>query len=105
MGKVVGNEVHREMLTAIAREELGIHSLTETGKVTEDIRLVRVCSLADALERAYDFGLSMGHNVARAEHSRSTRRSGLNCRVEQDLVRSAADDVLRTTWPLNTGRG
>ncbi|MGF6638236.1 DUF6900 domain-containing protein [Paraburkholderia sp. MM6662-R1] len=91
----VGNEVHWDPLIAIASEELGINYLTESGKVTTDIRLVRISSLAKALERAYDFGLLMGHSVSRAEHVK-TKRSKLTCRAEQDLVRAAANDILST---------
>jgi hypothetical protein len=97
MDSAVGNEIHWEPLIAIAIEELGIRSLTESGKVTEDIRLVQLKRLAAALERAYDFGLLMGHSVARAERPKSSW-SKLKCRDEQNWVRSAAVDILRATW-------
>ncbi|HEX3379522.1 MAG TPA: hypothetical protein VHU21_06985 [Paraburkholderia sp.] len=97
MGSAVRNEVHLEPLIAIASEELGIRSLTQSGKVTEDIRLVRIERLAAALERAYEFGLLMGHSVARAEHPKSSW-SKLKGRDEQEWVRSAAVDILGATW-------
>lgn len=98
MNTVVRDELHLEPLLAIAREELGISTLIEEGKASTDIRLIRIASLASALKRAYDFGLLMGHHVARAERSRPTW-SKLNCRAQQELVRSAAEDLLGATWP------
>ena len=92
---MIGNEVHLDPLVAIASEELGIHSFEESGKVSTDIRMVRISSLAQALERAYDFGLLMGHTVSRAEHPK-TKRSKLTCRPDQDWVRAAAKDILST---------
>ncbi|MBP0590675.1 hypothetical protein J8I87_13295 [Paraburkholderia sp. LEh10] len=97
MVEQVRKEVHWEPLIAIASEELGIHSLTESGKATADIRLVRVSSVAKALERAYDFGLLMGHSVGRAEHPK-TRRSELTSHAERDRVRAAAADILDSYW-------
>lgn len=98
MVESVRNEAHWKPLIAIASEELGIHSFTESGKVTKDVRLVQVSSLAKALERAYDFGLLMGHNVARAEHPKTKQSTKLTCSVEQDWVREAANDLLGTYW-------
>jgi|tagenome__1003787_1003787.scaffolds.fasta_scaffold19931701_2 hypothetical protein len=60
MVETVRSEAHCEPLIAIASDELGIHSFTESGKVTTDVRLIRVANLARALERAYDLGLLMG---------------------------------------------
>ncbi|MFL9929319.1 hypothetical protein P0D88_08660 [Paraburkholderia sp. RL18-103-BIB-C] len=82
-------------LAAIANEELGIRSFAESGKVTTDIRLVRISSVAKALERAYDFGVLMGHAVNRAEHP-NTKGSKLTCRSDQDWVRAVANDILST---------
>lgn len=82
-------------LVTIASEELGIRSFAESGKATTDIRLVRISSVAKALERAYDFGLLMGHTVTQAEHP-NTKRSKLTCRADQDWVRAVAKDILRT---------
>jgi hypothetical protein len=97
MEKAVNNGFHWDPLIAIASEELGIHSLSESGKTTEDIRLVRIQRLAAALERAYDFGLLLGHGVARAEHPKANW-SREKSRGEQDWVRSAAQDILRVSW-------
>jgi hypothetical protein len=93
MTEKVGNEAHWDPLVAIASEELDIHSFTESGKPTHDVRLVRLSSVAQALERAYDLGLLIGHTVSRAEHP-MTKRSKLACRSEQDWVRAAAQDIL-----------
>ena len=60
------SDAHWEPLLAIAREELGIDSLDPTGKASTDIRLCRIEDLGRALERAYDFGLLVGHRVTRA---------------------------------------
>ncbi|CAD6517075.1 hypothetical protein LMG27952_00798 [Paraburkholderia hiiakae] len=95
MDKAAENEVHWESLKAIAREELGISSLTESGKVSTDVRLVRIAALASAFERAYDFGLLMGHMVARAEQGKAMG-SKLRCRAEQEWVRASADDLMST---------
>ena len=95
MVKTIGNGVHWDPLIAIASAELGIHSFEETGKVSTDIRLVRISSLARALERAYDFGLLMGHSVSRTQQWKS-KRSKLTCRAEQDWVRTAAKEILST---------
>ncbi|HEX3382773.1 MAG TPA: hypothetical protein VHU21_23650 [Paraburkholderia sp.] len=93
MDKAVENAVHLEPLEAIASEELGISSLTESGKISTDVRLVRIADLANALQRAYDVGLLMGHTVARAEQMKTTEPV-LKCRPEQDWVRTAADEIL-----------
>jgi hypothetical protein len=94
MDKAVENAVHLEPLEAIASEELGISSLTESGKISTDVRLVRIADLANALQRAYDVGLLMGHTVARAEQMKTTEPV-LKCRAEQDWVRTAADEISR----------
>ncbi|MFL9961278.1 hypothetical protein PQR02_09220 [Paraburkholderia sediminicola] len=54
-------------------------------------------SVAKALERAYEFGLLMGHPVNQAEHP-NTKQSTLTCRSDQDWVRAVAKDILRTYW-------
>jgi hypothetical protein len=95
MGKAVENEVHWEPLEAIANEELGIGALTESDQMTADVRLVRIGALANALQRAYDFGLMMGHTVAKAEQV-TAAGSILRCRSEQEWVRAAAADILST---------
>jgi hypothetical protein len=88
------NEVHWEPLAAIAREELGVPSLVESGKITTDVHLVRIASLAQALERAYDLGLLMGHRVSRMEQGQAMP-SKLVCRDDQDGVRATASKWLR----------
>ncbi|WP_063910561.1 DUF6900 domain-containing protein [Paraburkholderia monticola] len=93
MDKAVEKAVHWERLEAIASEELGIGSLTESGKISTDVQLVRIGDLANALQRAYDFGLLMGHTVARAEQL-NTPGYLSRCLAEQDVVRAAADDIL-----------
>ena len=64
MEKTIGNEGHWAQLVAIASEELGIHSFNESGKYTTDVRLVRISTIARALERAYDLGLATGRGRA-----------------------------------------
>ena len=88
---------HRAPLLEIAREELGIHSFERTGKPTIDVRLVHVPAVEHALERAYNFGLVMGHNVSRATHRRS-QPLPRNSEVEQEWVRAAANDMLARCW-------
>ncbi len=66
MDEVVGIEAHRDPLRVIADEELGIPSFANTGKVSIDIRLVRIAGIACALKRAYELGLVTGHTIARA---------------------------------------
>ncbi|WP_233886887.1 DUF6900 domain-containing protein [Paraburkholderia flagellata] len=95
MYKAAENEVHWESLKAIAREELGISTLTESGKISTDVRLVRIAALASAFERAYDLGLLMGHMVARAEQGKAMA-SKSRCRAEQEWVRASADDLMST---------
>lgn len=97
MGITKRNEAHGEQLLVIASEQFGIHSFEPTGKPTTDIRLVRIADIERALERAYDFGLLMGHSVSRAEYA-GARPSKLNCRAEQDWVRSSANDILGKYW-------
>ncbi|BAN27540.1 DUF6900 domain-containing protein [Caballeronia insecticola] len=58
-------EAHWEPLLTIARDELGIHSFDPVGKPSSDIRMCRVEDIARALERAYDFGLLVGHTTTR----------------------------------------
>ncbi|MEM5298872.1 hypothetical protein VSR82_31705 [Burkholderia sp. JPY481] len=89
------NEEHWEPLAAIAREELGVPSLVQSGKITNDVHLVRIASLAQALERAYDLGLLMGHRVSRMEQGQALP-SKLVCRDGLDGVRAAATEWLRT---------
>jgi hypothetical protein len=60
------NEAHWEALLTIARDELGIHSFDPIGKPSADFRMCRVEDIARALERAYDFGLVVGHAATRA---------------------------------------
>jgi hypothetical protein len=40
------------------------------GKPSADIRMCRVEDIGRALERAYDFGLLVGHTVTRAERAK-----------------------------------
>ncbi|SAL79194.1 hypothetical protein AWB71_05848 [Caballeronia peredens] len=60
------NDAHWEPLLTIAGDELGIHSFEPVGKPSADIRMCRVEDIARALERAYDFGLLVGHTTTRA---------------------------------------
>jgi hypothetical protein len=60
-------EAYWEPLLTIARDELGIESFDPMGKPSADIRMCRVEDIGRALERAYDFGLLVGHTVTRAE--------------------------------------
>jgi hypothetical protein len=87
---------HRAPLLEIAREELGIHSFERTGKPTLDVKLVHVPAVEQALERAYNFDLVMGHNVSRATHRRS--QPPRNSEVEQEWLRAAANDMLALCW-------
>jgi hypothetical protein len=54
------NDGRVDLLTAIAREAMGIETLEPTGKVTADFRVISVENLAHALEAAYDAGLLVG---------------------------------------------
>ncbi|SAK56472.1 hypothetical protein AWB77_01724 [Caballeronia fortuita] len=63
-------EAYWEPLLTIARDELGIETFDSTGKPSADIRLCRVEDIGRALERAYDFGLLVGHTVTRAESAK-----------------------------------
>ncbi|SAK45776.1 hypothetical protein AWB79_01038 [Caballeronia hypogeia] len=60
-------DAHLEPLLTIAHDELGIHSFDPVGKPSADFRMCRVEDIGRALERAYDFGLMVGHAVTRAE--------------------------------------
>ncbi|MFL9964935.1 hypothetical protein PQR02_28570 [Paraburkholderia sediminicola] len=94
MTEAVKREGGWNPLAAIASEELGIRSFVESGKVTTDVQLVRISSVERTLERAYDFGLLIGHTVSRAEHP-NTKPSKLACRSEQDQIRAAAKEMIR----------
>ncbi|WP_206001729.1 DUF6900 domain-containing protein [Paraburkholderia aromaticivorans] len=95
MVEAVVKECGLDPLLVIASEELEIGSFEETGKVATDILLVRISSIERALERAYDFGLLMGHTVSQAEYP-NARRSKRTCRTDHDWVRAAATDILST---------
>jgi hypothetical protein len=95
MGRAVENEVCWEPLEVIANEELGIDTLTESGKLTADVRLVRIGALSNALQRAYDLGLLTGHAVAKAEQV-TVVGAELQSHTEQDWVRAAATDLLKS---------
>lgn len=56
-------EVYWPALLAIAGQHLEINSFEETGQKLVDIRLLRVSDIADALEQAYQMGLTIGHNA------------------------------------------
>lgn len=88
MSDVERKEEHRERLLAIAREELGMDSLAETGKYTTDNRLVRVCSVANALERAYDLGLLAGFMASRANRQEAGMDSKSKRRFDRAWVRA-----------------
>ena len=60
-----------ELLLAISRRTLGIESFELTGKLTNDARLVSADDVGRALESAYDAGLLVGYNMARAECEQS----------------------------------
>lgn len=63
---------------------------------------MRIAGLANALRRACDFGLLMGHAVTRAEQGKSTRSKRAS-RTEQERVRAAAVDILSTAHNENRG--
>jgi hypothetical protein len=53
-----------DLLLSIAHETLGIATFELSGKASADLRIVRVDSLARALEAAYDAGLITGRRVS-----------------------------------------
>lgn len=61
------NDERLELLLAIARRTLRIERFELTGKQTADFHLVNAADIGLALESAYDAGLQVGHEVARAE--------------------------------------
>jgi hypothetical protein len=61
----IPNDERIELLTAIAREALGIETLAPTGKLTADFRVISIENLARALETAYDAGLLVGAQAIR----------------------------------------
>jgi hypothetical protein len=56
-------EAYWAALAAIASQNLEIDSFEETGKKLQDIRLLRVSDVANALEQAYQMGLTVGYNA------------------------------------------
>jgi hypothetical protein len=50
-------------LIAIASHYLEINTLDETGRKLGDIQFLRVSDLANALEQAYQMGLTVGYNA------------------------------------------
>lgn len=50
-------------LVAIANQHLEISNLEESGRKLADIRFLRVSDLAEALEQAYQLGLTVGYNA------------------------------------------
>jgi hypothetical protein len=56
-------EANWAALAAIASQNLEIDSFEETGKKLQDIRLLRVSDVANALEQAYQMGLTVGYNA------------------------------------------
>jgi hypothetical protein len=85
-------------LLEIASEELAVRTFEESGKATNDVRLVRISSVARALERAYDLGLLMGFAVREARVP-ETARSEADCPAEEEkvcaVVRNISDYALR----------
>jgi hypothetical protein len=67
------SEAYWAPLLTIARDELGIESFDSIGKPGADIRMCRVEDIGRALERAYDFGLLIGHTATRGECEETQR--------------------------------
>ena len=63
MGNRIRKEVYWPALVAIADQNLQINSFEETGQKLADIRLLRVSDVANALEQAFQMGLSVGYNA------------------------------------------
>lgn len=63
MNTTIEHDARLNLLLSIAHETLGIATFELSGKASADLRIVRVDSLARALEAAYDAGLVVGHNV------------------------------------------
>lgn len=85
-------------LLEIASEELDIRTFEESGKATTDVRLVRISSVARALERAYDLGLLTGYTVREARVPEAVRSETTRPAEEEKVcavVRSIADITLR----------
>ncbi|CAE6695393.1 DUF6900 domain-containing protein [Paraburkholderia nemoris] len=64
MNTTIEHDARLELLLSIAHETLGIATFELSGKPSADLRIVRVDSLARALEAAYDAGLMVGHRVS-----------------------------------------
>jgi hypothetical protein len=56
-------EAYWSALLAIAGQHLEINSFEVTGQKLVDIRLLRVSDIANALEQAYQMGLTIGYNA------------------------------------------
>jgi len=56
-----------DLLLAIARRALDIHTFDVTGERKLDLREVSVEAVGRALEAAYDAGLLVGYRIGRAE--------------------------------------
>ena len=63
MEKRTRNETYWPALLAIADQNLEINSFKETGRKLADTRLLRVSDVANALEQAYQMGLTVGYNA------------------------------------------
>ncbi|CAE6703115.1 hypothetical protein R69927_03141 [Paraburkholderia domus] len=60
MNTTIEHDARLDLLLSIAHEALGITTFELSGKASADLRIVRVDSLARALEAAYDAGLMTG---------------------------------------------
>lgn len=63
MNSKTRNEAYWPSLVAIADQHLEIKSFEVTGEKLVDIRLLRVTDVANALEQAYQAGVSVGYNA------------------------------------------
>ncbi|MGF6773260.1 hypothetical protein P3T18_005765 [Paraburkholderia sp. GAS199] len=64
-------DTREDLLLSIAQDTLGIATFELSGKPSADLRIVRVDSLARALEAAYDAGLMVGHRVGSCSSGRA----------------------------------